>query len=111
MEAIGVGMTDEQFKALSSGDLVRHKNDASAYIVQSNHGGLVLAVRSAELTNPSEWDQVRQDGSVIPDGGDIVRFLRQGGDRVNGVWYSWDSEMAGYARSFAERIERGDHRK
>lgn len=41
---------------------------------------------------------------------DIVAFLRQGGERTNGAWYSWDSEMRGYANAFADRIERGDHR-
>jgi hypothetical protein len=41
---------------------------------------------------------------------DIVAFLRRGGEHVNGKWYSWDSEMAGYAKSFADRIERGEHR-
>lgn len=41
---------------------------------------------------------------------DIVAFLRQGGEHVRGVWYSWDREMADYAASFAERIERGDHK-
>jgi len=43
--------------------------------------------------------------------GEIVAFLRQGGEYQNGNWYSWDSEMRGYASSFADRIERGDHRK
>lgn len=41
---------------------------------------------------------------------DIVAFLRRGGETIRGQWYSWDSEMAGYAKSFADRIERGDHR-
>ncbi len=39
----------------------------------------------------------------------IVAFLRQGGERDARGWYTWDSEMRGYAASFADRIERGDH--
>ena len=39
----------------------------------------------------------------------IVAWLRGGGDRIRGVWYSWDNEMSSYARGFADDIERGDH--
>lgn len=42
---------------------------------------------------------------------DIVDFLRQGGQRINGVFHGWDSEMAGYATSFADMIEAGMHQK
>lgn len=41
----------------------------------------------------------------------IVAFLKSGGERVRGVWYSWDREMAGYANSFAEQIEAGNHHR
>lgn len=41
---------------------------------------------------------------------DIVAFLRQGGDRPNGIWQAWDSETRSYAEAFAAMIERGDHR-
>lgn len=40
---------------------------------------------------------------------DIVDFLRQGGQRINGVFHGWDSEMAGYAEGFADMIEAGEH--
>lgn len=39
----------------------------------------------------------------------IVEWLRMGGERVRGVWYSWDSEMRGYYSALADRIESGDH--
>lgn len=40
---------------------------------------------------------------------DIVDYLRQGGERINGVFHGWDSEMAGYALAFADMIEAGKH--
>lgn len=57
----------------------------------------VTAKRVARARKPSEREA-------------IVAFLRRGGEYANGAWYSWDSEMRGYAAGFAERIKRGDHR-
>lgn len=40
----------------------------------------------------------------------IVAWLLNGGDRdQHGIWHPWDSEMRGYAVSFAGRIENGNH--
>ena len=65
-------MTEEQFAALKPGDLVRHKSSARALIVHANFGRRVTAVRIADLTNPSEWDQVNPDGSVITPAGQVA---------------------------------------
>ena len=61
-------MTPKQFRGLKPGDLVRHKSKGSrAHIVHGNYGDRVTAVRTVDLTNPSEWDHVREEGSVIAD--------------------------------------------
>lgn len=41
----------------------------------------------------------------------IIVWLRQGGETINGKWYSRDSEMRGYYKSVADRIASGDHHK
>lgn len=49
------------------------------------------------------------DQSARDERDSIIAFLRSGGSRVRGVWYPWDSEMSGYANSFAAQIEGGNH--
>lgn len=52
-------MEKKKFKELSPGDIVRHKLFGdNAYIVHSNYGDRVVAVRTVELTNPDEWDLI-----------------------------------------------------
>jgi len=54
-------MTEEQFRKLRDGDIVRHKSEGSLpYIVTGNYGGRVTAVRSQDMTNPIEWDLIEQ---------------------------------------------------
>lgn len=50
-------MTDTQFHALKPGDLIRHKTGSEAYVVTANYGTRVTAVRTADVTNPAEWDR------------------------------------------------------
>jgi NMD protein affecting ribosome stability and mRNA decay len=71
-------MTPEQFAELRPGDLVRHKGSSSALIVHANYGARVTAVRTADLTNPAEWDRVDECGQVIHDVGPAAL------DAVNG---------------------------
>jgi hypothetical protein len=56
---------EADLRALKPGDLVRHKSSSSAAIVHANYGTRVTAVRTFDLTNPREWDQVAPDGSVV----------------------------------------------
>lgn len=58
-------MTLEQMQNLQPGDLVRHKDHWSSYIVHRNFKSRVTAVRTVDLTNPIEWELVRPDGSII----------------------------------------------
>ena len=52
-------MTKTQFKKLKPGDLVRHVlSGSTAYVVTANYGERVTAVRTMDLTNPSEWIKV-----------------------------------------------------
>ena len=58
-------MTRLQFEELEAGDLVRHKLGSEAYIVHANYGSRITAVRTADLINPDEWDQVTKGGEVM----------------------------------------------
>ena len=52
-------MTDQEFRELDRGDIVRHRMDrARSYIVDGNYGGHVTAVRTVDISNPSEWEVV-----------------------------------------------------
>jgi hypothetical protein len=54
--------TLKSFEDLAPGDLVRHKIPQSynqRLIVTANYGGRATAVRTADLTNASEWEVLR----------------------------------------------------
>lgn len=60
-------MTPAQLKGLQRGDLVRHKGSGDSLVVTGNYGDRVTAVRTVDMTNPNEWDQVDTSGAVISD--------------------------------------------
>mgnify|MGYP001560911605 CR=1 FL=1 len=49
-------MTEDSFKNLQRGDIVRHKEFEQTYVVTENYKGRVTAVTSVDITNPSEWE-------------------------------------------------------
>ena len=49
-------MTNEEFKNLQAGDVIRNKSTETTYIVTDHFGDRVTAVRIADVTNPSECD-------------------------------------------------------
>ncbi len=53
-------MTPAEFNALDVGDIVRGKLSVHSYVVTANYGGRVTAVRTADLTNPPEWNLVKK---------------------------------------------------
>lgn len=55
------------FKNLKHGSLVRHKSGGKAFTVMANYGDRVTAVRTVDLTNPSEWDEVDEAGEIVPE--------------------------------------------
>lgn len=56
-------MTEEQFKKLDVGDLVRHVEGSVVWIVTGNYGDRITAVRSVDLTQPNEWALVKRAAS------------------------------------------------
>lgn len=56
-------MNQKQFENLKRGDLVRHKSRGDAYVVERSHPA-VIAVRSIQVTNPTEWNLVDVDGRI-----------------------------------------------
>lgn len=54
-------MNKEDFEKLQPGDVVRNKLDKKyGYIVHTNYGGRVTAVRIADMTNYTEWELVEK---------------------------------------------------
>jgi len=51
-------MNKVDFNKLQPGDAVRHKGGGDVFLVTANYGGRVTAVRTADITNPDEWDIV-----------------------------------------------------
>lgn len=51
-------MTEEDFKGLKPGTIVRGKSSGLSYVVTGNYGGRATAVRTVDLTNPDEWDVI-----------------------------------------------------
>lgn len=51
-------MDEKTMKDLKRGDFVKHTLGHKIYVVTGNYGGRVTAVLSADITNPSEWEQV-----------------------------------------------------
>lgn len=49
-------MTRDEFKNLSTGDIVRGVASTHAFVVLANYGDRVTAVDIADLTNPDEWN-------------------------------------------------------
>ncbi len=71
-------MNREQFAALRPGALVRHKTSSEAMIVTGHFGGHVVAVRTAHVSNPDEWDEVSPTGAVVvppPRDGALARAM------------------------------------
>jgi hypothetical protein len=52
-------MSHADMSALKPGDIVRGVRGES-YVVTANYGDRVTAVRTADLTNPHEWEIVRK---------------------------------------------------
>lgn len=50
---------------LQNGDIIRNKSGSESYIVTGNYGTHVTAVRTVDVTNPSEWE-VLQPVSTFP---------------------------------------------
>jgi hypothetical protein len=48
-------MTEDNFRKLERGDIVRNKYDDQTYVVTENYGGRATAVTSVDMTNPPEW--------------------------------------------------------
>ncbi len=55
-------MTKEEFKNLSRGDIIRHKDKTQSALVDVTFGDRVTAVQTIDVTNPEEWDIVCKAG-------------------------------------------------
>lgn len=67
-------MTADELKELERGDIVRHLGDAGSFVVCDNFGKRVTAVRTADITNPSEWEVVVRKKD--PDGLGVCAICR-----------------------------------
>lgn len=51
-------MNTEDLGRLRPGETVRHLPTGESYVVTASHGGRATAVRTAEVSNPCEWERV-----------------------------------------------------
>jgi hypothetical protein len=49
-------MTNEQFKSLRRGDVIRGCGSGTAFVVDAHYGDFVIAMKSMHVSNPSEWE-------------------------------------------------------
>ena len=49
-------MNEKQMKSLQPGDVIKHKLGNTQFVVMANYGDRVTAVRTVDMTNPSEWE-------------------------------------------------------
>jgi len=54
-------MTEEEFKNLRIGDVIKHKSDSKTYVVTAHYGNRITAVTTVDLTNPIEWEIVKHN--------------------------------------------------
>jgi hypothetical protein len=60
-------MKIEHLKKLQEGDKIRHRSDpTNLYTVTGNYGDHVTAVKTVDVTNPSEWEIVGQAAYRLP---------------------------------------------
>lgn len=60
-------MTDEQFKGLGTGDIIRHKSEPSRpFVVMETDGHQVIIIWVQSISNPPEWDIIFKAFHVRP---------------------------------------------
>ena len=59
-------MTHEELKTLQVGDVVRHVSQAGSFTVTGTYGDRATAVRTVDVTNPSEWLLFRKLDEPVP---------------------------------------------
>jgi hypothetical protein len=91
-------------RALRAGDIVRSKVTGEAYIVTAPYGERITAVRSADVTNPDEWDV------VTPDTKRLAVMLRSDPVALQHFRFLWNSADADLIQNanfhrFIERVQ------
>ena len=51
-------MTEDEFKNLTRGDIVRHKGLGDSWLIDMSYGNRKTAIRTVDLTNPDEWELI-----------------------------------------------------
>jgi hypothetical protein len=59
-------MTNEEFKHLREGDIVRAKASGISYVICVNYGRHVSAVRTIDITNPEDFDVIEKAAKKGP---------------------------------------------
>jgi hypothetical protein len=60
-------MTNEQFKSLRRGDVIRGCGSGTAFVVDAHYGDFVIAMKSMHVSNPSEWELCASENSGAVD--------------------------------------------
>jgi hypothetical protein len=60
-------MTTKDFKSLETGDIIRHVTGGDTFIVSANYGDCVIATKTINASNPSEWILKAKAEYTIPE--------------------------------------------
>ena len=65
-------MTNEQFKSLRRGDVIRGCGSGIAFVVDAHYGDYVIAMKSMHVSNPSEWELCASEDSGAVANGETI---------------------------------------
>jgi hypothetical protein len=75
-------MTNEQFRSLRRGNVIREGCSGTAYVVDAHYGDFVIAMKSMHVSNPSEWELCASENSGAVALDDVRAIVFGRGDSV-----------------------------
>src|SRR5581483_5817352 len=72
-------MTNSEFEKLKTGQVIQNKyNNQWAFIVSQNFGDRVIAVRTIEVNDPSEWDivEIKEEPNITKTATELHKMLK-----------------------------------
>lgn len=72
-------MTNEQFKSLRRGDIIRGIGTGTSFVVDAHYGDFVVAMKTMHVSNPDEWElcAYEKQGAAHNNARDEIVTLRK----------------------------------
>jgi hypothetical protein len=71
---------------LKTGDVIRHKTSQKSYLVTDCFGSRATAVRTVDITNPGEWEVMKDPEVITGEIGEGTVILRNEKNIINEVY-------------------------